>query len=410
MFIQSIKLENLLSFGPDAQELKLEPLNVLIGPNGSGKSNLIEALSLLQAAPRNLPDPVRESGGVQDWIWRGEPKAPSARLEVVVANQHDSQALRYALAFKESGKRFALIEERLESKEAYSPTGLFEALRVFQENMENPGHKKPYLYFEFQEGRATLNYRDANANTVRRKLKREDIEPDQSILTQIKDLERYPEITYLGKEFGRIRFYREGFFGRQTPPRLFQPADLANDFLEEDGANLALMINRWRGEPEVKKRFLDTLRRLYKGVTDFDVRIFGSAIQTIVQENNITIPANRLSDGTLRYLCLLAILCHPDPPPLVCIEEPELGLHPDILPGLGELLREASERCQLIVTTHSDVLVDSLTDTPESVVVCEKHDGQTHLQRLDKNKLAHWLERYRLGELWTSGELGGNRW
>ena len=68
------------------------------------------------------------------------------------------------------------------------------------------------------------------------------------------------------------------------------------------------------------------------------------------------------------------------------------------------------QRCQLIVTTHSDTLVDALTDTPESIVVCEKENGQTKLKRLDKKELSHWLEKYRLGELWTSGELGGNRW
>jgi predicted ATPase len=109
-------------------------------------------------------------------------------------------------------------------------------------------------------------------------------------------------------------------------------------------------------------------------------------------------------------LCLLAILCHPSPPPLVCIEEPELGLHPDILPTIARLLQKASEKTQLVVTTHSDILVDALTETPESVVVCEKHEGQTVMQRLEADKLAKWLEKYRLGELWIDGELGGKRW
>ena len=107
---------------------------------------------------------------------------------------------------------------------------------------------------------------------------------------------------------------------------------------------------------------------------------------------------------------MLTILCHPNPPPLVCLEEPELGLHPDILPKLVELLRSASTRCQLIVTTHSDVIVDELTDSPESVVVCEKHNGATSCKRLDAGELGHWLENYRLADLWSSGELGGNRW
>jgi predicted ATPase len=87
-----------------------------------------------------------------------------------------------------------------------------------------------------------------------------------------------------------------------------------------------------------------------------------------------------------------------------------MGLHPDLLPPLARLLQEASERMQLIVTTHSDVLVDALTDTPESVIVCEKHEGSTTMRRLNKEGLSAWLEKYSLGQLWRSGEIGGNRW
>ena len=89
--------------------------------------------------------------------------------------------------------------------------------------------------------------------------------------------------------------------------------------------------------------------------------------------------APRLSDGSLRYLCLLAVLCHPTPPSIICIEEPETGLHPDIISKVADLLVEASQRSQIFVTTHSDVLVDALTDIPDAVVVCEKVDGATQV-------------------------------
>ena len=127
-------------------------------------------------------------------------------------------------------------------------------------------------------------------------------------------------------------------------------------------------------------------------------------------EGDFSVPATRLSDGTLRYLCLLAILCDPDPPPLICIEEPELGLHPDILPKLADLLVLTSQRTQLIVTTHSDILVDAMTDCPEVVVVCEKHERKTEMHRLKKEELTSWLAKYRLGQLWTRGQIGGTRW
>ena len=255
-----------------------------------------------------------------------------------------------------------------------------------------------------------MTYRDESGKKSQRELLPTDINPDQSILSQLKDPVQYPELTYLGIGLARIHLYREWSFGRNTPPRLPQKADLPNHSLDEDGRNLGMVLNRLRRDPKAKNKLLTALRSLYREVEDFDVHVEAGSVQVFLQEGNVTIPATRLSDGTLRYLCLLAILCDPTLPSLVCLEEPELGLHPDILPGLADLLREFSERCQLIVTTHSDTLVNALTDTPESIVVCEKENGQTKLKRLEKDELSHWLEKYRLGELWTSGELGGNRW
>jgi predicted ATPase len=170
------------------------------------------------------------------------------------------------------------------------------------------------------------------------------------------------------------------------------------------------VLNRLERDGNVKRRLLENLRELYDGIEDYDVSVEGGTVQVFFHESGFAIPATRLSDGTLRYLCLLAILCHPSPPPLVCIEEPELGLHPDILPTIARLLQEASARTQLVVTTHSDILVDAFSETPESVVVCEKHEGRTSMNRLDSKKLSRWLDKYRLGELWTKGEIGGGRW
>ena len=85
-------------------------------------------------------------------------------------------------------------------------------------------------------------------------------------------------------------------------------------------------------------------------------------------------------------------------------------MHPDALPNLANLLKNASKRCQLIVTTHSDILVDSFSDDPECILVAEKTDDGTQLRRLKKEELKPWLKKYRLGELWTRGDIGGNRW
>ena len=186
---------------------------------------------------------------------------------------------------------------------------------------------------------------------------------------------------------------------------------MRNEALEEDFSNLGLFLNRLKTRfPVAKRAILSGLSDLYKGISDFDISIEGSTVQVFFTEGDFVIPATRLSDGTLRYLCLLAILCDPEPPPLICIEEPELGLHPDILPKVADLLRQASERTQLIVTTHSDIIVDSMSDQPECVVVCEKHEGQTEMKRLSAQELEVWLRDYRLGQLWIDGQIGGKRW
>ena len=340
VFLRRITLQNLLSFGPDATDLELGPLNVLIGPNGSGKSNLIAAIGMLQAAPRDLGAPIRESGGIGEWLHKGESGDRRGSIGADVDCPPRRGGLRYSLFIEAQSHGFEVYAELVGENEPES--GL-------------------HLYYHYERGVGTLHPKEG----VRRVLAVGDLDRRQSILSQLKDPHAFPEITDLGKKLDRIRIYREWSFGRQTPSRRPQPSDLRNDFLAEDTSNLGLVLNRLRRTPAVKKRLLEAARRLYEGLTDFDVIVEGGTVQVFLEENGITVPAVRLSDGTLRYLCLLTILCHDDPPPLVCIEEPELGLHPDIMPTLAALLREASTRCQLIVTTHSDVLVDALTEEPE---------------------------------------------
>jgi predicted ATPase len=385
--LHSIALQNVLSFADTSPALDLQSLNVLIGPNGSGKSNLLEAIGLLRSTAMDMRPVIAASGGVSEWIWKGRSRA-SGTIEVVVSNPSGKQPLRHILVFGADNKTFRIDDERVENAKAY--TGQFD----------------PYFYYRFQGGHPVVN----RVGEERRQLAQESFDQDLSILAQRSDPEIYPEITYLKGAYGRIRLYREWACGRNTVFRVPQRADLRSDRLEEDFSNLGLFLNRLRRNAKAKQSLLSNLRDLYEGLSDFDVSIEGGSVQVFFMEGDFAIPATRLSDGSLRYLCLLAVLCDPDPPPLIGIEEPELGLHPDVLPKLADLLVEASARCQLIVTTHSDTLVDALSEDASSVVICEKHDGKSTMCRLHPDELAPWLEKYRLGQLWTRGQLGGTRW
>ncbi|MCO6457349.1 MAG: AAA family ATPase [Pirellulaceae bacterium] len=390
MLIQELTLRGMLSFGPDTPPLAMRPLNVLIGPNGSGKSNLVEAIGLLRSTPGKLTAPMRGAGGsgVKEWLWKGAMNG-HAQVEAVIDYPKGPHALRHRIDFTETASRFDLLDEAIENQHPFH------------------GHSDAFFFYRFQNGHPALSVRGAG----RRELRREDVAPDESILSQRKDPDQYPELSYLADIYGQIRIYREWSFGRTSVFRSPQSADLPNDRLEEDFSNLGLFLNHLRGVPKAKTTIIKHLQDLYAGLDDFDVRIKGGTVEVFLTERDFIIPASRLSDGTLRYLCLLAILCDPDPPALVCIEEPELGLHPDMLPKIADLLVSAAERTQLVVTTHSDLLVDAMTERPEAVVVVEKHDGKTHLQRLEATQeMKEWLARYRLGQLWIRGEIGGTRW
>jgi len=391
--LKELHLKNILSFGPDTKPIPLGPLNVLIGPNGSGKSNLLEAISLLHAAPKDLSAPVKEAGGVHDWLWKGV-KHPTASIEVIINNKdRPDMSIRHSFSFVEHGKRFEVTSERIENADPF------------------PGYNEPLYYYRNERGQIRLKEKsqiESPGESVDRQLPRGKIDPEASVLSQVRDPERYPTLAYLSEIYRKFRLYREWTFGRYTPPRQAQKADLPNDYLLESCNNLSLVLNSLR--PLAEHDIIKELNYLYPEIEGFYEQIDGGWVQLYLKEGSFNIPATRLSDGTLRYLCLLAILCHPTPPPLVCIEEPELGLHPDVLPNLANLMMSASERCQLIVTTHSEILVDALTENPESVIVCEKKDGKTEMQRLNSKELAQWLEKYRLGELWLKGEIGGTRW
>ncbi|MCI0662161.1 MAG: AAA family ATPase [Acidobacteria bacterium] len=391
--IREITLRNLLSYGPQTEPILLGNLNVLIGANASGKSNLIETIALLRATPNTTEsgrDPraiISRGGGINEWIWKGNPNE-AASIEAIISNPYSDQPVRHALTFRAENQMFRLVDERIENEKP------------------DAGLMEPFFYYRYQKGHPVINV----AGQEKRRLARESVEPDLSILAQRRDPDTYPELSYLASAYEKVRIYREWAFGRNSVFREPQKADLRSDRLEEDFSNLGLFLNQMGQKPKAKRAIIAALRDLYDSLIEFDLSIKGGTAQVFFTEGDFTIPATRLSDGTLRYLCLLAILCDPDPPRLICIEEPELGLHPDILPKVADLLVNAATRTQLIVTTHSDILVDAMTERPETILVCEKHEGQTVTTRLDSEKLEAWLEKYRLGELWTRGELGGTRW
>ena len=407
MFIQRLHMRGLLSFPGDMAPFGLQPLNVLIGPNGSGKSNVIEVLELLRATSTNFAAAIRDGGGAAEWLWKGENPSRSAHIDIQTGGRNTGtitptgRPLRYKLEFTSTNNRVEVVDEAVEETEP------------------DAGHTEPYFYYRFQRGRPVINIRErpelreetshgCRIGRAERHLQRDDLVPDQSVLAQRKEPELYPELTWIGREFEKIQTFRDWTFGRYAPLRQPQPADLPENRLLPDNRNLALILNQL--EHRDPRRFNDLLKRFLPRFERMSTMVSGGTVQFFLHEPDFrsAIPPTKLSDGTIRFIAILATLLAPEPAPLVCIEEPELGMHPDAVALIGELLVEASERMQLIVTTHSDALVSALTDVPESVIACERPGMGTTLTRLDPEMLSHWLDEYSLGDLWRMGELGAN--
>ena len=387
--IRRLKISGMLSFGPKGIDLELEPLNVLIGANGSGKSNFIEALALLQAAPRDLSAPIRRMGGISEWLWKGDDAPGTATIDATVSYPNKDIPLRHVLEITERGERCQVVDERIENAQPY------------------PRCQDTRFYYRYQKGNPVINDSKGEELTLRP----DTIRPGESILSQRDDPDHYPKLHWLGKQYRSIRLYRNWELGPDAGLRQSPRADQPNAFLTERGENLPLMLSKLRGDG--RQQFVKTLQQIYDGIVDFQVEVGdGRATLFLVEQGagGRYIPASRLSDGTLRYMAIAAILLDPQPPPLVVIEEPELGLHPDVVLCIGEMLIQAAERTQLVVTTHSRVLVNALEYYPSSVVVCEKYDGESQFERLDPEYLSFLLEKYSLGYLWSTGEIRGNRW
>jgi len=390
MLIKRLRLKKILSFNDSTVELG--PLNILIGPNAVGKSNLIEAISLLQAAPTSIENQILRGGGARQWLWLGD-REPSPiatiKCELNLSRGRQLGPLRYGLQFSEDAGGFIILDEDLAECD--------------------PGSEAE-VYF-FRSGNR-LSFGSQAWELAKAQAQVMAMPGRDSVLSRFKNPADPTPITEVGAHFEQMKIFREFSTDPTSRARHGTSTSVPKDFLSDDASNLALVLNEldFLGAHD---RINGYLQRFCERFEDVKVRVGEGLARMFLRETGLSeaLSAIRVSDGTLKFLCLLAVLFHPKPAPLVCIEEPELGLHPDALRLVAEVLVEASEHTQLIVTTHSDALIDALSDHPESVLVCERDfDNGTQFKRLSREELDAWLEHYTLGELWRKGEIGGGRW
>lgn len=389
--IQHLKPQNMRSFGPDFPGIDLQPLNILIGPNGSGKSNLIDTIDFMRASitKDSYMSALTATNTVRTWMHQHAPDNPAAM-------ECTQSGITHGIQFTGKGGMLRIIKEYIKTqKPVYSYQEGETTTQIAGQPIPTHGLTSPVPGSGFPRKHDPALHRSilsaSNPNCP------ETTEETWKILNTIR------------KSYEQTRIYRSCAI-HENKLHMPQELGLQTEFIEEDFSNLNIWLHRMKNlNPDRYQAVVDGLKGTQEQISDLDIQIRDyRAYLSIKETNGISIPAKRMSSGTLHYLCLLAILHDPNPPQLICIENPEEHLHLDLHHKIADLMVTASKRTQLIVTTHSEHLVDAMTPTPEAVIICEKHDGKTTLQRLDAKNLD--LNHASLAELWTAGDLGGNHW
>jgi predicted ATPase len=175
--------------------------------------------------------------------------------------------------------------------------------------------------------------------------------------------------------------------------------------LLEDGSNLGSYFFWLKENQNRLFSISDNFKRI-----DFSIR-GEEYIEMKLEEKvlNRAVSSSHISDGTLKFLCLMAILYNPRRGSIICIDEPELGLHPDMINTLYEAIAFAGETSQVIISTHSAHLLDYFD--LEQIRVFEKDENNaTVVEQYSAEEFAGWKEQFYSGRLWRSGAIGGNRW
>ncbi|MBI2880610.1 MAG: AAA family ATPase [Candidatus Tectomicrobia bacterium] len=406
--IKRVQIEGFKSF--KKLDFEMKPLNVLIGPNGGGKTNFIDALKFIrEAAYEDLVEPYLRRGGSAGVVFRGL-KEQNQRIKI---------ALRFDWGPREGEAAPIRLLDQSSIEWERGPQGAAAYSRGVYRFALRPRPTDVLVDSE------TFSYLNDAGDEIG--MNRQPLSPDYPPRRRLGITQPPPGLhgfleanVFDARTFGWVGEMARGWKVYQaidTGPdsEIREPVLARHGFvLKENGSNLTSVLHNLQSLPEGEEAFRrieEGLRLVFRELKKMafpaqggDGRLFLSWREGPFEKNDFS--AMFLSDGTLKFLALLAIFLCPTPPPLVLVEEPELGLHPDMIHYVAALAQEASHRTQIIMTTHSPTLVSALK--PEEVVVVEKEDGETKMRRLsDRAGLEGWLKDFSLGELWEMGEIGG---
>ena len=403
--INQITVEYFFSFG-EKQTIKLNSeTNILLGINGSGKSNFIKAIQF-------LIEGVFGKDGIETLInkkWGGFSGFVNCSDEKV-----DSISISYEFDKK-------IVGEVLNEKGHKFPKNPVYEIRIhklgatnyyFSEHIYNESTNRsstPFTYLNVTNGRGVISIRE-NENVG---IKQAVFKENELVLRQIAEPDRFFPLFTLKKAIEEIVVYSYFDTTIDSPIRQLSPY-YSDKKLLSNGENLAHLLN-YLNSSAVKS--YDTIISLLQKVNpNFKELAFtqptGSRTLLALKEKNLSraITVEHISDGTLRFLLLLSILYNPNRGSLICLDEPEIGLHPDMIKTVGDGIKYAAQNgTQMIVATHSPMLLNSFE--LEDLKIFEKNkENQTIVSVKTEADFKEWEGKFSVGLMWLRGELGGVRW
>ncbi len=345
------------------ENLELSNINILVGANGAGKSNFVDFFRMLRAmAEGGLVSFVTKKGGADGFFFNGPKETqkikaqlkfaqneyrctlePTATNELMIKDESILWTGGGGWKYKGGGK---LESEINKWKDQRSPWGSYKGVEA-------------YVY-EAISSWVVYHFHDTSSSSPMRR--------DHS-----------------------VRDWRE---------------------LNPDASNIAaFLLKIKRSHKERYNRIIKTIQLIAPFLEDFilepEQKGENELIRLEWRQKGSPYPFQpwHFSDGTIRFICLTTALLQPSPPSTIVIDEPELGLHPFALDTLGGLLKDASERTQIIVSTQSASLLNHF-DANE-VIIVDREAGASRFRRLDPETLTEWLKDFSLGELWQKNIFSG---
>lgn len=403
--LKQVIIENFFSFREE-KVVELSPTrNVLLGINGSGKTSFINAIRLLYEGVAGcgfsecffnrwggFHSVANMSGGEAGYI-RLSYVFDAAALRQMYASSPFTENVTYTLIIRPMGATGYSIQEEISSP-------------------DNRKKSKPFVYLTFNNGYGRLSTRTEGGTVEFKEYDAGDVSGQELVLRQISDPNRYLPLFILRKAIESMAIYSGFHTGPGSALRHPSPnSDTAR--LSTTGDNLAPLLNNLKNNNiPIFDHIQKALTKVNPTYQSIEFNIFGSQLYLSLREKNLnrTVAALHVSDGTLKFLLLTAILYNAGQYRLICIDEPENGLHPDMIKTVAEAIKFASTHCQVIVATHSPLLLNNFE--LDDILVFEKNGNEnfTCVKRVCEDDFPDWDGDFLPGQMWLMGYLGGKRW